>query len=64
MLDNFKDKDGNVVTYVSDNLSEDLENIIDENDLEDVKNKMGNVKLDSIIETLIKKGLYIYSCEL
>ena len=44
MLNNFKDKDGNVVTYVSDNLSEDLQNIIDENDLEDVKSKMGNVK--------------------
>lgn len=64
MLNNFKDKAGNAVTFVSDNLSEDLQNIIDENDLEDVKSKMGNVKLDSIIETLIKKGLYIYSCEL
>jgi hypothetical protein len=62
--ENFIDVDGNFVTFVSDGASEDLQQVIDNNDSAAISKQMGNTKVDTIIDLLIKKGMYIYSCEI
>lgn len=61
--DNFKDLEGNPVIF-SFGASEELQKVVDDNDALAISSKMGNVQLDSIIDSLIKKGMYIYSCEI
>jgi hypothetical protein len=61
--DNFKDLGGNPVIF-SFGASEELQKVVDDNDALAISSKMGNVQLDSIIDSLIKKGMYIYSCEI
>jgi hypothetical protein len=64
VVENFRDVDGNPVTPVSDDLSGKLQEVIENNNVEEIRQKMGKGRLDDIIKTLIRKGLYIYSCEL
>ena len=64
VVENFRDVGGNPVTPVSDDLSGKLQEVIENNNVEEIRQKMGKGRLDDIIKTLIHKGLYIYSCEL